>query len=186
MEKRDMIVGGVLVVLALLFISNNNNLSGHASKAVKITRELGMDEYSFQLGLPMVIEGKRITLITIGDSNEVIVDVGGVQKGISEYQTRVVNGLQIENVVVGDYNAVLRIINLEAGEDFCLDSDDGDIYVKGKCEDRFYPEGVRDFCDFSYLREYNCGYDAYIDEVHCLKHVVECGDGCRKGACVVK
>ncbi|MEK6856747.1 MAG: hypothetical protein AABX49_01905, partial [Nanoarchaeota archaeon] len=68
----------------------------------------------------------------------------------------------------------------------CSDSDGGDIYLRGKCVDRFYFDGVEDFCDFDNLKEYNCGYDAYINEVHCLKQVVECSDGCGSGACIAR
>ncbi|MAG45483.1 MAG: hypothetical protein CMH63_01775 [Nanoarchaeota archaeon] len=185
MKKRDLIFIGVLFVLAIVVMSNNINLSGQASRNVEIRRTLGVDEYNFQIGLPVNVDDKVITLLTIGDNGEVIMDVNGVQKSVKNAGVRVVNGVQVENIATGDYRAILKVINLVRPEDSCSDSDEGDIYIKGKCLDGFYPNGVEDFCDFGYLREYNCGYDQYVDEIHCLKHIVECVDGCNSGACVI-
>jgi len=177
----------VFVLSVIFFISNDSDLSGQASRNIEIIRTLEVDEYNLQLGLPITVDGKKITLLTIGDEEEVIMDVNGVQKSINDAGVRVIDGVQIENIAVGDYTATLKIIVLVRPEDSCDDSDEGDIYVKGKCLDRFYSEkGVEDFCDFGYLREFSCGYDQYIDEIHCLKHVVNCADGCNSGACVVK
>ncbi len=186
-KKRDFaILGFVIIGIFAIFILQNVQLSGQASRNVVSTQELDLDEHLFRVGERKIIDDVAVTLIEIGGSKEVIVDIGGIRKSVNQYGVRIINNVQIENVVVSESGAILKIINLEKKEKTCSDTDGGDIYLRGKCADRFYPGGVEDFCDFNSLREYNCGYDAYIDEVHCLKQVVECGDGCGKGACVAK
>ena len=186
-KKRDFaILGFVIIGIFAIFIFQNVQLSGQASRNVVSTKELEIDEYIFVVGEKKIIDDVGVMLVEIGDSKEIIVDVNGVVKSVNEYGVRIINNAQIESVAVGENSAILKVINLEKKEKTCSDTDAGDIYLRGKCADRFYPEGVEDFCDFNSLREYNCGYDQYIDEVHCLKQVVECSDGCGTGACVSK
>ena len=186
-QKRDFaILGFIIVGVLAIFIFQNVQLTGKASRNVVSNIELELDEYLFMAGERNIIDDAAVTLIEVGDSNEAIVDVNGLRKSVDQYGIRVINNIQVENVVVGENSAILKIINLEKKEKKCSDTDEGDIYLRGKCSDRFYPDGVEDFCDFDNLKEYNCGYDAYVDEVHCLKHVVECSDGCGNGACVSK
>lgn len=186
-KKSDIIiVASVVLLIGVMLFYKQIEISGQASKSFTSTRELGENEQSMYVGEERIIEGKKVTLLSIKDSNEVIVDVSGIQKSINEYGGRIINGFQIENLGVGNVYANLRIVNLGANKEFCQDTDDGDIYSNGKCTDRFYPDGVVDSCDFDELREYTCGYDKQVDEIHCLKHVVDCVDGCRDGACVVK
>lgn len=184
-QKRDLaILGFVIVGILAIFIFQNVQLSGYASRNAVTNLELEADEYLFRTGERKIIDDAAIMLVEVGDSNEVIVDVNGVRKSVDEYGARVISNVQVESVTVGSNSVILRIFNLEKKEKTCSDSDNGDIYLRGKCVDRFYPDGVEDFCDFDNLKEYNCGYDTYIDEVHCLKQVVECTDGCGSGACV--
>jgi len=184
-KKRDFTIVGIFVVAIFgILLLQNFNLTGEASRNVVTQVELDEDEYLFVTGERKVIEDVPVTLLRIADSNEVIVDVSGVSKSINEYGARVINNVQIGNMAVSDTGALLKIINLEKIQTTCVDSDLGDTFVRGKCDDRFYPDGVEDFCDFNTLREYNCGYDVYVDEVHCLKHLVECSDGCINGACI--
>ena len=186
-QKRDFAVLGFIIVGVLaVFIFQNVQLSGQASRNVASDVELDLDEYLFYVGEKKVIDDVSISLIKVGGSNEAIIDVNGVRKSVNQYGIRVIGNAQIENVAVSSNSAILKVINLEKKEKTCSDSDDGDIYLRGKCIDRFYTDGVEDFCDFDNLKEYNCGYDAYIDEVHCLKQVVECSDGCGSGACISK
>ncbi len=186
-QKRDLaILGFVIVGILAIFIFQNIQLSGFASRNVVTSVNLEPDEYIFRVGERKVIDDVAITLIEVGDSNEVIIDVNGIRKSVDEYGVRIINNVQIESVAIDSKGTVLRIFNLEKKEKTCSDTDSGDIYSRGKCADRFYPDGVEDFCDFDSLKEYNCGYDTYIDEVHCLKQVVECSDGCGSGACVSK
>tara|TARA_Y100000034_G_scaffold14709_1_gene15450 strand:- start:675 stop:1241 length:567 start_codon:yes stop_codon:yes gene_type:complete len=186
-KKEKHVIIGVVGVLLIALISQNLELSGNVSRSFELTRELGLDEYRFNLGDVIFIGGKRVTLVGMGDSEEVIVDVSGVQKSVNLAGARNINNLQVENHAVGLDNAILKVIPLIDENEFCNDSDEGDIYAKGTCFDRFYTEkGVGDFCDFRYLKEYTCGYDSYVGEIHCLKHIVECADGCKNGACVVR
>ena len=186
-QKRDFaILGFVIVGVLAVFIFQSVQLSGQASRNVATDIELEVDEHLFRVGERKVIDDAAVVLIDVGDSNEVIVDVNGIKKSVDEYGVRMISNVQVESVTVSSNSAILKIFNLGKIENTCSDSDDGDIYLRGKCVDRFYPDGVEDFCDFSNLKEYNCGYDAYIDEVHCLKQVVECADGCGSGACVSK
>ena len=186
-QKRDLaILGFVIVGVLAIFIFQNVQLSGFASRNVISEIELEADEYLFQVGERKVVDDVAATLVKIGDSNEVILDVGSIRKSVNEYGVRIINNVQIESMAVDSTGALLKIINLEKKEKTCGDTDSGDIYSRGKCVDRFYPDGIEDFCDFDNLKEYNCGYDNYIDEVHCLKQVGECGDGCGNGACVSK
>ncbi|MBS3151107.1 hypothetical protein J4443_01870 [Candidatus Woesearchaeota archaeon] len=186
-QKRDFaILGFVIVGILAVFIFQNVQLSGQASRNVVSSVELEEDEHLFRIGEKKIIDDDAVALIEVGDSNEVLVDVNGIVKSVDEYGIRVINDVQVESVAVSSNSAILRIFNLGKKEKTCSDSDNGDIYLRGKCVDRFYPDGTEDFCDFNNLKEYNCGYDAYIDEVHCLKQVVECGDGCGSGACIAK
>jgi len=186
-QKRDLaILGFVIVGILAVFIFQNVQLSGYASRNAVTTLELEPDEYLFRIGERKVVDDIAITLIEVTNNNEAVIDVNGVRKSVNEYGVRVISNVQIESVTADSSGAILKIFNLEKKEKTCSDSDKGDIYSKGKCADRFYPDGVEDFCDFDNLKEYNCGYDTYIDEVHCLKQVVECSDGCGSGACVTK
>ena len=186
-KKRDFaILGFVIIGIFAIFIFQNVQLSGQASRNVVSTQELDLDEHLFRVGERKIIDDVAVILIEIGGSDEAIVDIGGVRKSVNQYSVRIINNVQVENVAVSENGAILKIINFEKKEKTCSDTDNGDIYLRGKCADRFYPDGAEDFCDFNSLREYNCGYDAYIDEVHCLKQIVECSDGCGKGACVAK
>ena len=188
MEKRERnVVIFVALVLAAVILFNNNNLSGNASKNIIYQTQLNENEYNLFVGNSVFVDNKKITLISIADSNEVIIDVSGIQKSVNQAGVRVINDVRIQSLSVGGDHAVLRIINLEATKVACADSDDGDLYLKGKCSDRFYADRpLEDFCDFSTLKEYSCGYDLYLDEVHCLKHNIECVDGCGNGACLSK
>ena len=183
-KKRDFaILGFVIMGVLAIFILQNVQLSGQASRNVISTLDLELDEYLFRVGERKIIDDVAVTLVEIGDSNEVIVDIGEVRKSVNQYGVRIINHVQVENTAVSENGAILKIFNLEKKEKTCTDTDGGDIYLRGKCTDRFYPDGAGDFCDFNSLREYNCGYDQYVDEVHCLKQIVECSDGCDKGAC---
>lgn len=184
-QKKDFaILGFIIVGVLAVFIFQNVQLSGQASRNVVAELDLELDEHLFKVGERKIIDDAAVTLIEIGGSNEAIVDINGIRKSVNQYGARVINNVQVENMAVSSNSAILKILNLEKKEKTCSDSDSGDIYLRGKCVDRFYFDGVEDFCDFDNLKEYNCGYDAYIDEVHCLKQVVECGDGCGSGACV--
>ncbi|MBI2508015.1 hypothetical protein HYV89_03605 [Candidatus Woesearchaeota archaeon] len=186
-KKRDFaILGFVIIGILAIFIFQNVQLSGQASRNVASEIELDLDEYLFRVGERKIIDDAGVMLVSIGDSNEAIIDVEGIRKSVNEYGARIISNVQIESIAVSDDGAILRIINLAKKGKTCSDTDAGDIYLRGKCTDRFYPDGAEDFCDFNSLKEYNCGYDEYVDEVHCLKQVVECSDGCGKGACVAK
>ncbi|MBI2105644.1 hypothetical protein HYT56_02285 [Candidatus Woesearchaeota archaeon] len=187
MDKNNFaIFGFVIVGILALVILQNSQLTGEASRNFQTTIELDPDEYLFRIGERKIIDDAAIMLVRIADSDEVIIDIGGVRKSVNKYGIRIINGVQIESISVSENSAILKVLNLEKKQTTCVDSDSGDIYLKGRCDDRFYPNGVDDFCDFDTLKEYNCGYDQYVDEVHCLKHVVECSDGCSTGACTVK
>src|SRR3989344_3908003 len=185
-KNKFAIFGFVIIGILAAFILQNSELTGELSRNVQTAVELDIDEYLFRTGERKIIDDAAGMLVSVADSDEVIVDVDGIRKSVNKYGVRVINGVQIESISVSENSAILKVLNLEKGETTCVDTDSGDIYLKGKCDDRFYPNGVEDFCDFNTLKEYNCGYDRYIDEVHCLKHVVECTDGCSAGACVVK
>ena len=185
MEKRERNVV-VFVVLALMvfLVFNNFDLSGNASKNLNYYNQLNENEYNLFVGDSVFVGNKRVTLISIADSSEAIVDVSGIQKSVNQYGIRVINDVQVQNMAVGFDHVVLKLISLESTQASCTDTDDGDIYLKGDCSDRFYEDKpITDFCDFSTLKEYTCGYDTIIDEVHCLKHTVKCVDGCVNGAC---
>jgi hypothetical protein len=184
-NKRDAaIIGFVIVAIIGVFLFQNSNLTGEASRNVEYVVELEEDEYIFRTGERKIIEDVAVTLVEVTEGNEVIVEVNGVRKSVNEYGGRSISNVQIESISVSDVGAHLRVINFGKRQTTCIDSDLGDIYLRGKCDDRFYPEGVEDFCDFKDLKEYNCGYDEVVDEIHCLKHVVSCSDGCSNGACV--
>jgi hypothetical protein len=183
-KKKDMGVIGLVVIAVLgVFLFQNVDLTGEASRNVQTNIELADNEYLFHLNERKLIGDVPITLMEVTESDEVIVNVDGEIKSVNEFEGRVINGIQIESRVASETGAILRVTNLVKLETTCVDTDLGDIYSRGKCDDRFYPEGVEDFCDFNTLKEYNCGYDVYVDEVHCLKHEVECSDGCSAGAC---
>ena len=188
MEKRER-NSLIFIALALAFVllfNNNFNLSGNASKIDSYQTELNQDEYRILVGNSVTVGSKVITLISIADSDEAIVDVSGIQKSVNLYGIRVLNDVQVQNVGVGNGYAILKLIDLgSAKAATCSDTDDGDIYLKGNCTDRFYQsKPITDFCDFDTLKEYACGYDEIIDEIHCLKHNIKCVDGCSNGACV--
>lgn len=185
MEKRERNAAVFIVLaLAVFLVFGNVNLSGNASKNIIYQTQLDEGEYNLFVGNSVFVGSKRVTLISIADNNEAIVDVSGIQKSVNPDGIRVINDVQIQNIAVGLDHVVFKITNLESTKASCSDTDDGDIYLKGDCSDRFYEDKpITDFCDFSTLKEYTCGYDAIIDEVHCLKHTVKCVDGCVNGAC---
>ena len=190
MENKEVYaVAGVVVVALFVFLSQNSNLSGNASKSITTQTLLGDDEYFFRLNEVKVFDNVAIRLVRNAQgldgtgAGASIIEINGVQKSVNEGGGRVIEGFQFENLRVRSDGAIFKIFSIGQSKEFCNDSDQNDIYVFGTCKDRFYPDGVSDFCDFNNLREYGCGYDRDNDEIHCLSHVVECIDGCRYGAC---
>src|SRR3989344_1470238 len=102
MEKRERNVV-VFVVLALMvfLVFNNFDLSGNASKNLTYYNQLNENEYSLFVGDSVFVGNKRVTLISIADSSEAIVDVSEIQKSVNQYGIRVINDVQVQNMAVG-------------------------------------------------------------------------------------
>ena len=95
-QKRDFAVLGFIIVGVLaVFIFQNVQLSGQASRNVASDVELELDEYLFYVGEKKVIDDVSISLIEVGDSNEAIIDVNGVKKSVNQYGVRVIGNAQI-------------------------------------------------------------------------------------------
>ena len=70
----------------------------------------------------------------------------------------------------------------------CTDSDNGDIYVKGYCEDYRHINDGWDMCsDGVYqggILEFYCSYDQGLGKNVCGTEHFKCPNGCRDGACI--
>lgn len=184
LKKEIMIIAGVVLFLLLVGVLNiaKETMTGEVGRVGVLENPLEANEYLLYVNEAEAIEGRRVELLEVKDSGDVIVSVGGNVRSVSD-KTIVSNGLQIrKSVAIKEENkksfAVLEILKVEQDKKIECRKD-------GKvCYDDYYEMGVEDFCDRDYLKEYSCEYDVYVKKTHCMKETIKCERGCVEGKCV--
>ena len=98
MDKKFIYVGISLIFALFLIGACNNEAIGALPKDVRgtyyfelVDNQLGLEGYTREA------YGKQVTLIDVGSSGNVIVEVSGVQEVINSGTTKTVNGIKITN-----------------------------------------------------------------------------------------
>ena len=116
------------------FLGKNLKITGVDIAKNQFTASVG-SEFFMDAGDTVTVEGKKVTLVNVGEGGSVVVDVDGVLDTISSAATRTINGIEIKNDDTFYTNEKSeRSASLIIGTDAVKTYKDGDAYV-GEDED---------------------------------------------------
>jgi len=128
--------------LEIKFLGQTLKITGVSTTKTEFTATVGA-EFFMDAGDTVTVDGKKITLVNVGEGGAIVVDVEGVLDTISSGNTKTINGIEVKNDETFYTNEKSeRSASLVIGEDAVKTYEDEDAYVG---EDESDPDWVWNF-----------------------------------------
>lgn len=160
-KKIILISIAIVVIFCLIFFLYPREIS--FGKEFSLS-DLQMESMSLSPGGGPTIEGRYISLVSIGENDEITIEVDSVSETIEHSSKKVINGVEIENVEIEDNGlATIKIKVIEPKEENKeQDNQDDEEIFSGDSEnkDKTTQEEIEENNEIDCNEDFDCFIDA--------------------------